>query len=391
MKASRTIALVVLCAAVAACSVLAGCASTAPSRGGTASTTYSAESYRKLGLSPAGVEPWEDGMRTSGEKGTYEWWYFDFSLDDGSTLVIAFYTKDPTRPDTPLSPFVTFKLDMPDGTSIAKVRAGTPGEFAAARDRCEVRQAGNSASGDLHDYTVRIRIDDVAADLRLHGTVPPWRPGTGYMLFRKNEEHFFAWLPSVPQGTLEGTLSVGGKSRAVSGVGYHDHNWGDTSMLNLIHDWYWGRARIGSYSVIASYITAADDYGRSVVPVFMLARDGKIIAEDATKVAFGLDGVHTDAYTGKPVADVIVYDFADGAEHYRVTFNRETDLVRDRFVDHLPGFERLLARLAGFDGAYLRFTGPATVERFVGNEVVETADQKAAVWELMYFGHAPKK
>jgi hypothetical protein len=38
-------------------------------------------------------EKWEDGIRTSGEKGTYEWWYFDAHLDDGSTVVIVFFTK----------------------------------------------------------------------------------------------------------------------------------------------------------------------------------------------------------------------------------------------------------------------------------------------------------
>jgi hypothetical protein len=329
-------------------------------------------------------------MRTSGDKGTYEWWYFDFSLDDGSTLVITFDTKDPTRPDTPLQPFVTLKLDRPDGTTASKTLAGTPGDFSAARDRCEVRIGANTASGDLHDYAVHVRIDEVTADLRLHGTVPPWRPGTGYMLFQQKEEHFFAWLPSVPQGTLEGTLSIGGQSRAVHGVGYHDHNWGDVSMLDLIHDWYWGRAQIGDYSVIASFITANDRYDRSAVPVFMLARDGKIIAEDASKVAFSVSGIHTDAFTGKPVADVVVYDFKDGSDRYRVTFRREADLVRDRFVDHLPGFQAFLARLAGFDGAYLRFTGSAAVERFQGENLVETANQKSAIWELMYFGHAPK-
>jgi predicted secreted hydrolase len=30
-------------------------------------------------------EKWEDGIRTSGEKGTYEWWYFDAHLDDGDS------------------------------------------------------------------------------------------------------------------------------------------------------------------------------------------------------------------------------------------------------------------------------------------------------------------
>ena len=373
----------------ALCVVLGGCVSQAPT-GATAFTARSPEAYKKLGISASQVEPWEDGMRTTGEKGTYEWWYFDFSLDDGSTLVITFDTKDPTRPGTGLQPFVTLKLDSPNGTSVSKTFAGRPEDFSAARDRCDVRLGPNTVSGDLRDYAVRVRIEDVAVDLRLHGTVPSWRPGTGYMLFQRKEEHFFAWLPSIPQGTLQGTLTIGDRSRSVSGVGYHDHNWGDVSMLDLIHDWYWGRAQIGPYSVIASYIVSTDAYGRAAVPVFMLARDGKIVADDASKVAFSARDIHTDSYTGKPVANVVVYDYNNGSDRYRITFRRETDLMRDRFVDHLPGFQAVLARLAGFDGAYLRFTGTATLERLQGEEPIETEKQRSAVWELMYFGHAPR-
>lgn len=91
-------------------------------------------------------------------------------------------------------------------------------------------------------------------------------------------------------------------------------------MPYLLHDWYWGRAQIGNYTVIASYIIAADKYGATPIPLFMLARDGKIVADDATKITFSTDGVFTDPYTGKPVASVLIYDFRDGGEHFRVTF-----------------------------------------------------------------------
>ena len=63
-----------------------------------AHTAGSPEEFARLGLSPSRIEAWEDGARTDGGRGTYEWWYFDFSLDDGSTLVIVFLTKDLTRP-----------------------------------------------------------------------------------------------------------------------------------------------------------------------------------------------------------------------------------------------------------------------------------------------------
>jgi hypothetical protein len=370
---------------------LAACASQGPASGQSAFTAKGENDFQRLGISPNAIAPWEDGMRTSGARGTYEWWYFDFTLDDGSTMVITFNTKDVTRPQTPLAPILTFKLDRPDGTTVAKTIGFTPADFAASRDGCDVRIGANTARGDLHDYTLHVDLPEVQADLHLAGTVAPWRPGTGYMLFPGPKAHYFAWLPSVPRGTVQGTLTVNGVTRSLRGVGYHDHNWGDTSLLDLIHDWYWGRAQIGDYTVIASYITTSDRYGRKPIPVFMLAREGKIIADDAARVRFTASDVHRDPFTGKPVADVVAYDYEDGAAHYRITFHREKNLARDRFIDHLKGVAALAARIAGFDGAYLRFTGPATLERIEGPSTAEKITENAAVWELMYFGQAPRE
>jgi predicted secreted hydrolase len=368
---------------------LAACATSAPTSSGTAATAVSGSEYAALGLSPERVAAWEDGARTTGAAGTYEWWYFDFNLDNGSTLVITYLTKDFTRPQTQLAPFVTFTLDRPGKPTVSKTVTAAPADFSASREGCDVKIGANWVRGDLHDYALHFSEGDVQADITLHGTVPPWRPGTGYSFFGGDKGHYFAWLPSVPQGTVSGTVSIAGQSGAVSGVGYHDHNWGDASMLDLIHDWYWGRAQIGSYTVIASYITASGTYGSTPLPIFMLARDGAIIADDATKVRFSTEGVYSDPYTGKPVAAVVAYDYDDGASRYRITFRRGADLVRTRFVDMLGGFESFLARLSGFDGAYLRFTGTVTLERFEAGQVVETKTESSAVWELMYFGHAP--
>ena len=123
----------------------------------------------------------------------------------------------------------------------------------------------------------------------------------------------------------------------------------------------------------------------------MLARDGKIVADDFTKVKFSTSDIYIDGYTKKPVADTVLYDFNDSINHYRITFKRSKDIERQRFIDEIKGFKAIIAKLAGFDSAYLRFTGEVTVERFGGDTIVETVREKSAVWELMYFGHAPRK
>jgi hypothetical protein len=107
------------------------------------------------------VLPWEDGARTDGRAGTYEWWYFDARLDDGANLVVTFFTKNFTDIDRPLAPMIRIDLDLPDGTSHNKVAEWKPEEFSAARDHCDVRIGDNSFRGDLHSYKITAHIDDV--------------------------------------------------------------------------------------------------------------------------------------------------------------------------------------------------------------------------------------
>src|ERR1700694_2958515 len=119
----------------------------------TAAMETSPGAYKKLGLSGSAIAPWEDGMRTTGGRGSYAWWYFDGSLDDGSSLVIVFYTKDPIMPDKPMKPKVSFALDRPDGTKVHKEIEFDTSNFSASKDSCNVRIGVNSFSGNLHDYT----------------------------------------------------------------------------------------------------------------------------------------------------------------------------------------------------------------------------------------------
>jgi hypothetical protein len=345
------------------------------------------DDYARLGLEPGSIKPWEDGVRTDGARGTYEWWYFDAHLDDGAKLVVVFLTKEMTALNKGLSPSIRLDLTLPDGTSARRIGGFAAETFSASAETCDVRIGDNVFAGDLHTYTIRARVEDIEVDVTLTGQVPAWRPETGYFLFGEQGEHYFAWLPSVPQGRVEATYRVGGTSRSATGVGYHDHNWGNAAMSKLMHHWYWARGAAGPYSVITSYITAAKRYGYQELPVFMLARDGELLADDGAKLSFEEVDRSTDATTGKPVGNVTRYSYTDGGQRYVVTYTRHADLAADRFIDELKGPRKLAARLAGFDGAYLRFAGELRIERYDGEQLAERHTDDA-LWELMYFGKA---
>jgi hypothetical protein len=349
----------------------------------------SAEDYVRLGIKPQQVEPWEDGLRTNGSKGTYEWWYFDAHLDDGSKLVIDFLTKPIADMDKPLTPCVRFTFDRADGSHVERMAFPPVSAFHAAKERCDVRMGPNTFAGDLHSYQIHLAVADVEADVTLTGRVPAWRPATGTLLFGAHGEHIFAWLPAVPQGDVAATITIAGQTEHFSGNGYHDHNWGNRSMVRLLHHWHWARGQIGDHTLIVAHITAEKRYGYQTFPVFMLAHQGRIIADDGSKVRFGLRDVHPDPPTGKPVANVTVYEYEDTGAHYKLTFTRRQTILRMKFADELGGWRGRLARLAGFDGAFLRFTGDLRLERYDGPQR-GAAEEAEAIWEMRYFGHAPK-
>jgi hypothetical protein len=344
------------------------------------------DDYEKLGVQPGRIAAFEDAMRTDGGPGGYEWWYFDAHLDDGSSLVIVFYTKPQLDPDGELAPFASVELERPGQSPILVEAHVSPAAFSARRDRCDVRIGENAFRGNLHEYEIHFSHDGVTVDVTLTGQVPSWRPASGYMVFGEHDEHFFAWLPAVPQGGVSVDLNTRGKEEHLQGIGYHDHNWGDVSMAKLINHWYWGRAQAGDYSIVASDIIAEQAYGNAELPIFMLAKGGRIIADDARKVSVHREDEHTDPKSGKPVANVVVYDYADGPERYRVSYRRAETIVDDQLIDHVGGIKHLLARLARFDGAYLRFTGNVQLERFVNGKPVEDVSDPG-IWEMMYFGH----
>jgi hypothetical protein len=225
------------------------------------------------------VQPWEDGLRAKTGPGSFEWWYFDAHLNDGSTAVIVFATKPILERGGPLKPNVSLTITRPDGTKTAAFPIFPAGEFSASKESCDVHIGPNRAHGDLRRYQVQVEANGLAADLTFSGSAPAWRPGAGKIFFG-DLEHYFAWLPAIPYGTVEGTLAYDGRTHHVKGSGYHDHNWGNVGLGQVMDHWLWGRAHLGGYTLIYVEQVASRAYGFARLPVFLLARDGEILVGD---------------------------------------------------------------------------------------------------------------
>ena len=346
--------------------------------------------YKSMGLTKGVIEPWEDGMRTDGSKGTYEWWYYDSHYPDGTIVVIFFFSKSPIAVDGPLKPQSTIEVTLPDGTKYSEEVEASISESFYSTKQCDVKIGNCHCHGDLKHYDVVFKGQNIQAALSLDGTIPAWRSQTGSIFFGDKEEYYFAWLPAIPEGKAVLDITYNNESRHLEGSGYHDHNWGNISMLKLMHHWYWGRAKVGDYKVISAWITGEKKYGYKDFDVFLLAKGAKILGDNSNHtLKFLSTEEYTDDHTGKPVYGKVVYEYTtEDGELYRIIYDRKGDISRQNFVDLLPGIVRLGAKLIGFDGSYLRFEGAVTVEKLENGTVVESVTEPSAVWELMYFGHA---
>lgn len=254
-----------------------------------------AQQCKDLGLDESTVAVWEDGFRTADDPHAFEWWYFDAQLDDGSNLVVVFSTKPHTSADGPLQPQVLVIHRTSDGRSGKQTLTYAPADLDALAGRdahCDVSIGPNRVRGDLAAYDLHVEADDLVVDLRLERVGPSWRPSSGYNYFSKDHRKYLAWVVAVPYGTVTGTLTTSAGSTTITGSGYHDHNWGNTPMGDGIDHWYWGRARVGDYTLIYTQMTTKGvlGLGRLHLPVFYVARGERILTDDGLSLSLNTEG-----------------------------------------------------------------------------------------------------
>lgn len=347
------------------------------------------EDYRRLGLQPRDIALWEDGHRTNGKFGEYEWWYFDARLEGGVSLVIVFYTQPVTASTPGYAPSMTLSFTR-DGMHFADSASFPLKDCSFSRNGCSVRLGSNFFEGDLKTYTIHYETDQVKADVTLTANVPSWRPETGHILF--DEKDYFAWLPSVPEGKVEAVITMEGTTKTYTGTGYHDHNWGNKGMFWLMHHWYWGRAKVGDYQIISSYITAHKKFGCEHFPIFLLYHKGRKLGDDPRFLTYTQSDPAFDPVTKKHYHRTLVYDYNDGRKHVKVTYRQQDIIEYFTAADSKTSVQAKstpallwLVKLAKLDPSYIRMTGTVTLERYEGDEIIETI-QAPGLWEQMYFG-----
>jgi len=346
------------------------------------------QNYEDLGLNPDKVEVWEDGLRTSGEKGTYEWWYTDAEFDDGTTIVTVFFTKNGFDVSGRAQPTVTINITRPDGSELERTFQLKKGILInASREYCDVEIGRSYLKYDKGNYVIHYEDEEITYHARMESLLPMYRPGTGQN-FYGSDGKYFAWLAAQPSSRISAELTLGGEVQTLKGAGYHDHNWGNTGMQKLMNHWYWGRASIGGYTIISSDVITSQKYGYIRLPNLMVAKNGEILQDPVYRpVSVIREDTVRHPETGKFMDNRIIYTRQIGDRIYQVEYNRRRDILNVSFLDMLKPLPRLLAKAAGANPTYTRILGDVTIREMSLQGTVLEEVSAEGLWEQMFFGN----
>jgi hypothetical protein len=297
----------------------------------------------------------EDGRRTPKSADTFEWWYFDGLMDDGTVLVVWFgdnwFYGSHKRA-------VSIELTPPGKPTRRVMRTfEEPGSFSI--DSADIKIGPHRFKGDLDTYSIHVdpaETGGVGCDLALRRRVASYRPATGYI---EAGRQFFAWLVAVPEGAVTGTLTADGVTRQVSGSGYHDHNWGNVSPAKLFDNWWWGRGRSGGHTIIASEIHGKSAVGGANIPFFFVGDERQVEVNAFGSEVSAIEGAqvrHPDPKHERPIGSGISFATADASRaEFKISDHllKSTDLLADEsFV------VRAAASAMSMKPWYTRFESP---------------------------------
>lgn len=345
------------------------------------------EDYKKLGVKPNIVEPWEDGRRDDARAGAFEWWYFDTILEDGTKLVITFAPKPSEKSaQEGASPFVHIDMTFPDGASKVVRFDYEEKEATFSKEGCDIKIGPNCLKGNLKEYDMHIEaLGGSGVDFHFTSTSTPWRPETGYFAFGDNDEQYFTWLCAMPRGIVEGTLTLDGAQRKVAGTAYHDHQWGNIIHYFSWNHWLWARQNMGDYNLLVFDLVANKNFGYQHYPVCLIEdKDGNIIFENTKNVKFEVIEEYLQPQTGKYYPKHVKYTFEHDGKHVEYSLKVKDEIDIKNIYE--AGGETGKAMFDKFDlqPTYTRYEGAGELKINDSGTLIEREGN--LIYEFVYCG-----
>lgn len=112
------------------------------------------------------------------------------------------------------------------------------------------------------------------------------------------------------EGKVSRTVTVEGKTKSITGMGYHDHQWGSINFHKYWNHWIWARQSYDDCSLLLFDFFTNEEYGTKRFPIiFIQDNNGKFIFESHNNVECKVEKQYTDKASGKQYPSILDYTF----------------------------------------------------------------------------------
>jgi hypothetical protein len=304
----------------------------------------------------------------------YEWWYMDASFDNGYSFVTSWQIISAKVKDV-LTPIrvIQFAIYDPQGKKTSALPFFNEENSSASTTSCDVRMGDNHIKGNYPRYQVEFLKDKVGCKLTFENLTQGFRnPPDGVTYFSREPERYMGWAIAQPKAKVTGKLILDGKEIPVTGIGYHDHNWGNTMLNDIYSFWHWGRIMSKDYTFVYSVGESSKITGSKPVSV-LVSFKGHDLVDLSDKLYADYGDLTMDKVTGVNYPKTLVLRSESDNVKGTIT-NKVKELVEN---DPLPGME------AGAGNGYLRFLSDGDIKLDVRGEKVEV--KSTLIHEFIHF------
>jgi hypothetical protein len=236
------------------------------------SVIYPAETHREIPESMI-IRQADDAWHPLKNRNYIEWWYFDVMNGDGSIVRgQLFISGDISRPGRVITGARATYVEA-DGTENTIEEKFPYSSFKSSTESCDVTIAKNFIKGDLSHYALHIEDSDKSLDLELDSKMVGF---TSHACFG-DETKCMYWVVPQPRGQARGKFQTRGKTFAIDGLGYRDHNWLNFYPLNVIKHWDWGRVYDKEFTIIFADIVTTKKYKYDRIKPLIIYDSSKFI------------------------------------------------------------------------------------------------------------------
>ena len=229
----------------------------------------------------------------------FEWWYFDAAFDNGYSMVMSWQMAN-MKLQGVIIPFrvIQFAIYDPQGNKTAVSPRFKVDEYNASATSCNVTMGGNHLQGSYPRYDIDFLAGDLGCKLSFENLTQGFRyPPDGVTYFSREPDRYMGWVIAQPKATVSGKLILKGTEVTVTGVGYHDHNWGNTRLPDLYNYWYWGRILNKDYTFVYSVGEMSDVVGSKPISA-IVAFKGHDLVDLSDKIYADASDLALDELTG---------------------------------------------------------------------------------------------